>query len=679
MQRWELIAVSKDEYDEFLDTIKKSKNADEKTLFKQIQEHVMPILLEAEEERQRKEARRMKELEIMEKMASSKRSSRLQGKQDKAREEREAAEAEAARKVELVMAHKEQRRVEQMEHDRESRRETREQRLKEREVKRILEQERLEKEQEMLAKMEKEGVLVDTERGRISERQLKSDMEKRKRDLESLQPDDSWYFDCVCGTHGPNLDDGSHSIACEKCSTWQHSKCNGISEQQAERDDFQFVCRDCKRKEENPLPKIKLKMGSSPQTSAAKPASKPRVASGVVINRSPKPNGTTASGIVYPGPPPPAPPMLNGRPSSNSGNAPVAYQWQAYQPPQSVRPAGYPQYQTHYGQQAPPANRGPTSPVTDNFNHHTPYSYAQSQSPPRHGNAYAPPRPQNTQLPSLLSQTGQPQYQGSHHQPPHQPNAHYQQASHPPPAPPQMNRYPLPDALPPLQQITGQQGPGSPSKRPGSSDFGPRIPPPIMNPSYTNGSHAHQALPPPPQFPPTQNRPTSSHAPLHPPPQQQIVTPAPAPRAPIFTPNSSFSASASGQPNHTPFNAAPGYSPVKQASPKTGAPQSSPHAQTYSSAAPSPAASFGPPKQDGGAGVSPVKHDSLPTSEQSKGGPQVAVMDQRSEGSTAPAGQLVNPALHAPELVASPQVLPLAPAPAPVAVQHANGGDTNGA
>jgi hypothetical protein len=332
MQRWELVAVSMDEYNEFLDSIRKSRDPNEKALVKSIQGHVMPILLEAEEERKRKETRRMKELEMLQKMATSKRSSRLADKQEKIRQEREAAEAEAKHLAELEMAHKEQRRQQQMEEARESRRETREQRLREREVKRILEQERLEKEQELLQKMENEGVIVDTGRGRISERQLKADMEKRKQELENLQQDDTWYFDCVCGAHGQNLDDGTHSIACEKCGTWQHSKCNGISVQQAERDDFHFVCVDCKKKEENPV-KLKLKVTSSPPSTASKPKPKPRAAVEVQItgpNRMPAPSKANGAGapLVYPGPPPAAPGQNGTRPQSN-GTGPTTYKWHA--------------------------------------------------------------------------------------------------------------------------------------------------------------------------------------------------------------------------------------------------------------------------------------------------------------------------------------------------------------
>jgi hypothetical protein len=81
---------------------------------------------------------------------------------------------------------------------------TREQRLKEREVKRILHEEQLAKEQEQLAALEREGALPNGEKARMSERQLKADMEKRKKELEELG-EEEWVFDCaVCGVYGQN-------------------------------------------------------------------------------------------------------------------------------------------------------------------------------------------------------------------------------------------------------------------------------------------------------------------------------------------------------------------------------------------------------------------------------------------------------------------------------------------
>jgi PHD-finger len=41
-------------------------------------------------------------------------------------------------------------------------------------------------------------------------------------------------------------------VACETCSVWQHSACHGIPQQEAEKEEFHFVCKACTFKAENP-------------------------------------------------------------------------------------------------------------------------------------------------------------------------------------------------------------------------------------------------------------------------------------------------------------------------------------------------------------------------------------------------------------------------------------------
>jgi hypothetical protein len=85
---------------------------------------------------------------------------------------------------------------------------TREQRLREREVKRILHEEQLAREQEQLQRLAEEAPL-DQSNGvkfRISRRQLNADMELHKKELERIHEEADWVFDCsVCGVHGQNL------------------------------------------------------------------------------------------------------------------------------------------------------------------------------------------------------------------------------------------------------------------------------------------------------------------------------------------------------------------------------------------------------------------------------------------------------------------------------------------
>ncbi|KAL8866083.1 MAG: hypothetical protein Q9174_006503 [Haloplaca sp. 1 TL-2023] len=260
-RKWECIAVTLDDYNAFLESIKKTRDPNQKALHKRISDEVLPVIVKDEESKQRRQARKAREVMNMEKLAGAKRSSRLASKFETERIQREAIEAEAKRKADIAAAHAHEEKQKKMEEARESRMMTREQRLKEREHKRILHEEEL-------ANLSEDTKKMDNGEGRISERQLKSEMEKRKKELAALAEEDTWTFDCAkCGVYGENLDDGTHSVACDKCNVWQHSACLGISQSAAEEDDFHFVCQDCKRRAEDAakpkIPPLKFHLGSS--------------------------------------------------------------------------------------------------------------------------------------------------------------------------------------------------------------------------------------------------------------------------------------------------------------------------------------------------------------------------------------------------------------------------------
>ena len=105
--KWECIAVSIEEFRVVIDMFRKSKDIDEKELAQSIQDDVMPELERAEESKARKEARRMRELENLQRMAGAKRSSRIAGRHEKEKQEAEARAVELKRQQELDMAHKE--------------------------------------------------------------------------------------------------------------------------------------------------------------------------------------------------------------------------------------------------------------------------------------------------------------------------------------------------------------------------------------------------------------------------------------------------------------------------------------------------------------------------------------------------------------------------------------------
>ncbi|KAI1005583.1 hypothetical protein K3495_g2635 [Podosphaera aphanis] len=233
--KWECIAVNLEEYNTFLSTLENSRDPNEQVLRKRIIDDVIPFLKKQEEARQRKQAQKRRELLNLEKLACAKRSSRIAGRMEQQKLVQEARDAERKKDAELAMASKQQQKWTRSEMERESRIITREQRLKDREARRILH----EKDSTSFSDGDRKTPNAD----RFHEYHLKL----KKQSLKKLHDDDEWIFDCICGAYG-RIDDGTHSIACDGCGTWQHSKCVQVSKVEAERDDFSFICNICEER-----------------------------------------------------------------------------------------------------------------------------------------------------------------------------------------------------------------------------------------------------------------------------------------------------------------------------------------------------------------------------------------------------------------------------------------------
>lgn len=272
---WECVAITLEDFRTFIEPLKKSKDANEKILLDQIEEHMLPLLEKQEESRKRKMLQRERELLSLEKMATAKRSSRIAGRDEQRKQEETERQEREKRLAEEAAARKEEQQRRKIEKERDNRLMSRERRLREREARRI-------QHEEELAQLSEGSKSQDA--GRLSERRLKAEIEKNRQALKELEEEeyDSWTFDCVCGLHG-QVDDGEHSVACERCSVWQHSKCLGIEQDEADRDDFHFICDHCKRAEKEKAEKrqkqptkIKIKLkepGSATSTPSEKPVS----------------------------------------------------------------------------------------------------------------------------------------------------------------------------------------------------------------------------------------------------------------------------------------------------------------------------------------------------------------------------------------------------------------------
>ncbi|KAK7908084.1 reticulocyte-binding protein 2 a [Apiospora marii] len=263
--KWECIAVSLPDVQAFLATMRKTRDENEKVLRDRIEEGLVPILEKHEESRKRKALAREKELLNMEKLAHAKRSSRIANKAEQQKHDQQIREEEERHRREALAAKKEEQKRAKIEKERDSRLVSREKRLKEREARRI-------QHEEELAQLSEDSRNLNSGTGRLSERRLQAEIDRNKQALKELDDEEEWTFDCVCGMYG-QVDDGTHSIACENCNVWQHSKCAGVSQKEADRADFHFICGACKNKGANAKQTvIKLKVKNQDDESSS-PAS----------------------------------------------------------------------------------------------------------------------------------------------------------------------------------------------------------------------------------------------------------------------------------------------------------------------------------------------------------------------------------------------------------------------
>ncbi|KAI0140855.1 hypothetical protein GGR57DRAFT_422000 [Xylariaceae sp. FL1272] len=256
--KWECLGVGLEQVQAFLATLRKTRDENEKVLRDTIADHLLPLLEKQEESRKRKALQREKELLSLEKMAHAKRSSRLANKAEQQKLEEQAKQEENRQRREAAAVKQEEQKRLKLEADHDSRARTRDERLREREARRL-------QHEEELAQLS-EGSKGPSKDGRMSQRQRKAEIQKTQQALRELESEgDDWVFDCICGVYG-QVDDGTHSVACERCNVWQHSKCLGISEEEADRSDFHFICKSCHR----PPPVVRVKITTKPKVPASR-------------------------------------------------------------------------------------------------------------------------------------------------------------------------------------------------------------------------------------------------------------------------------------------------------------------------------------------------------------------------------------------------------------------------
>lgn len=113
--KWECLCVTLEDYQEYMSGIQKSKDPNEKALYRRLEEDVLPVVAKGVEEQARKEARKLKELQVLQQLATAKRSSRISTRLEKQKEIEDAQEAERKRHADLSMAQEESEKQRKME------------------------------------------------------------------------------------------------------------------------------------------------------------------------------------------------------------------------------------------------------------------------------------------------------------------------------------------------------------------------------------------------------------------------------------------------------------------------------------------------------------------------------------------------------------------------------------
>ncbi|ORZ04388.1 hypothetical protein BCR41DRAFT_401061 [Lobosporangium transversale] len=218
--QWEPICITKEEWEDFAKIFHRSKHSDEKALYALINNDILPKVLSDFREKE-------KEREKLEAIANRKRSSRIVIRE---LELQEKARLEAIRQQELQTAAEQRKREireRRAEKERLLQQQVRDSRQKEREM-RLKAREDAIWEREMKKKQQQQKIAK--EREARQSRRLGSNHKEDHSENESIKYQDEdeeedWVFDCVCGVHGNNLDDGELMIACGKCNVWQHVAC----------------------------------------------------------------------------------------------------------------------------------------------------------------------------------------------------------------------------------------------------------------------------------------------------------------------------------------------------------------------------------------------------------------------------------------------------------------------
>ncbi|KAI8823140.1 uncharacterized protein EV422DRAFT_393394 [Fimicolochytrium jonesii] len=236
---WVLECATIEDWEAFPDRFARSRSLLEKDFCQFLRDEIIPKVIP---DLQAKE----KVKKVEEAMSNRKRSSRLQM--------RELEQEEQKRQQQLAQERRELQRQERAEADKRTKEEMERIRRIEAREQRIAEREsRLRK----IPRVSDGPMPTLDEVAAAQSAELKSrasSRQKRRKKEEEEEDEDRWYFDCICGVHGENLDDGAPMIACGRCNVWQHIAClaraNGDTGNVDIKkwEELDFVCKNCEER-----------------------------------------------------------------------------------------------------------------------------------------------------------------------------------------------------------------------------------------------------------------------------------------------------------------------------------------------------------------------------------------------------------------------------------------------
>ncbi|KAG0239693.1 hypothetical protein BGX31_002544 [Mortierella sp. GBA43] len=251
---WEPVCITQLDWEEFAKVFTRSKHPSERALHALINHDILPKIVRDFKEKDKERGKLVA-------IANRKRSSRIVTKEF---ELQEKARLEAIRQQEL-QAVMDQRKKDilrrRAERERQQQDRVREERLKEREM-RLKSRERAIVEREEKKRLQQQRIAIEREARQQRRTTGHHDDHSEEsggyhgEDGDEDEEEEDWVFDCVCGVHGSNLDDGELMIACGKCNVWQHVAC--LKEEDAAQgksatdwEKVDFTCQRCIDQENN--------------------------------------------------------------------------------------------------------------------------------------------------------------------------------------------------------------------------------------------------------------------------------------------------------------------------------------------------------------------------------------------------------------------------------------------